>query len=233
MQYCDLRVRLPDAMLHPMQAFIRSEDAVTYEEIVAWRAQPGTDLEYVLFYVEGDLDRYTAAADDIDSVVHYEVSRIDDRSAHVWACEETRPADRAWRQAFVDRDAIVVPPIRYDDEAAMEMTLVGDAAAVEGLIAEIPPNIDVTVLEIGSYDRRGGTMAGALTDRQLEAIQIARELGYYDVPRAATLADVADALGCTEGTASVTLRRAERDLLGRVLDHYGGASGRLTDDTTA
>jgi len=230
MQYCELRIRLPDAMLHPMQAFIRSEDAVSYEEIVAWRAQPGTDLEYVLFYVEGDLDRYTAAADDIDSVVHYEVSRIDDRSAHVWACEETRPEDRAWRQAFVDRDVIVVPPIRYDHEAAMAMTLVGDAAAVEDLIAEIPQNIDVSVLEIGSYDRRGGTVAASLTDRQLEAIQTARELGYYDVPRTATLADVADALACTESTASVTLRRAERDLLTATLDRYGGEVGWLTGD---
>jgi predicted DNA binding protein len=79
-----------------------------------------------------------------------------------------------------------------------------------------------TINEIGTYDRRGGTPAGTLTDRQLAAASTALHLGYYEVPREGTLNDVADELGCAESTASVLLRRAERDILTHVLGRYGG-----------
>jgi predicted DNA binding protein len=46
---------------------------------------------------------------------------------------------------------------------------------------------------------------------------VARELGYYDVPRRAELADVAAELDCTESTASVLLRKAERALVDAAL----------------
>lgn len=42
--------------------------------------------------------------------------------------------------------------------------------------------------------------------------------------------DVAGALDCTESTASVTLWRAEHVLVDSVLERYGGAVGRLTDE---
>ena len=50
---------------------------------------------------------------------------------------------------------------------------------------------------------------GPLTDRQREVLLAARELGYYDVPRTATLTEVAGALGIAKATASDTLHRAE------------------------
>ncbi|MFC7132408.1 MULTISPECIES: helix-turn-helix domain-containing protein [Salinibaculum] len=222
MKYLDFRLRLPDEMLHPMQEFIRTDEAVRYEEMLAWRVRPDEGIEYALYYVEADLEPYRAATRDIETTIDCRISPIDDVSAHVWVCEETRPETRAWRDAFADRQLIVVPPIRFDEEAAMEMTLVGDGGDINETLDTVPDVVDVTVKEIGTYDRRGGTLAGTLTDRQLAAASTAVRLGYYEVPRAATLADVAEALGCAESTASVLLRRAERDLLSRVLDRYGG-----------
>ncbi|ELY97382.1 Bacterio-opsin activator HTH domain-containing protein [Natrialba asiatica DSM 12278] len=48
-----------------------------------------------------------------------------------------------------------------------------------------------------------------LTDRQLEVFRTALEAGYYDVPREATLTDIASALGVTKSTCSDVLHRAE------------------------
>ena len=55
--------------------------------------------------------------------------------------------------------------------------------------------------------------ADVLTDRQREVLLAARELGYYDVPRTATLTEVADSLGIAKATASDTLHRAESHLV--------------------
>ena len=232
MKYLDMRVHLPDRMLHPMQAFIREEDAVRYEEMLAWRVRPDEGVEYALYYVEADVERYREAVRGIETVVDCRITPIDDGAAHIWVCEETRPETRAWRDAFADRQLIVVPPVRFDDAAGMSMTVVGDGGDIHETIESVPPEVDVTVNAIGTYDRRGGTLAGGLTDRQVAAVDTALRLGYYEVPRDGTLEDVAEALGCAESTASVLLRRAERDILSRILDRYGGARrpNRNVDD---
>jgi len=225
-KYLDLRLDLPDRMLHPMQEFIREEDAVRYEEMLAWRVRPEEDVEFALYYVEAELEPYRAAVSEVETIVDCRLTSIDDSSAHVWVCEETRPETRAWRDAFADRQLIVVPPIRFDDAAVMAMTVVGSGSDIQDTLETVPPDVDVAVEEVGTYDRRGGTLAGTLTDRQLAAASTALRLGYYEVPRDATLEDVADALDCAESTASVLLRRAERDVLSRVLDRYGGRAER-------
>jgi len=51
-----------------------------------------------------------------------------------------------------------------------------------------------------------------LTDRQLEVFRTALEAGYYDVPREATLTEVASALGVTKSTCSDVLHRAESSI---------------------
>lgn len=232
MKYLDIRLRQPDWMLHPMQAFIREGDAVRYEELLTWSVRPEAGVEYELFYVEleADLEAYRGAIDGVESIVEYRLAPIDDGAVHVWVCQETRPEDRAWRAAFEERRLVVVPPIRFDDEAAMGMTIVGGGRDIQQLLADVPDDIDVTVAEIGTYDRRGGTLAGALTDRQLDAVGTALRLGYYEVPRGASLESVADALDCAESTASVLLRRAERAILSRVLGRYGGSVGSVGAD---
>ncbi|MFD1586483.1 helix-turn-helix domain-containing protein [Halorientalis brevis] len=52
-----------------------------------------------------------------------------------------------------------------------------------------------------------------LTDRQHEALRIAYELGYFDIPRRASLEAVAAELGITASSVSERLRRAQTQLI--------------------
>lgn len=58
----------------------------------------------------------------------------------------------------------------------------------------------------------------ALTQAQREALTTARELGYFEIPRRATLADVASELGITPQSLSERLRRAIPTLVDAVLE---------------
>lgn len=229
MRYLEVSIRLPDDLLHPIQAFIRHEDAVRYEELRAWTVLPDDGVEFALYYVEADLERYRDAVDDVDTVLEYRLEPVADDAAHVWARERTRPETAAWRDAFAERQLVVVPPVRFDDDAAMDMTIVGDPEAARQLLDDLPGSVDVTVHEVGTYDHRGGALGAALTDRQRDAVAAAMAAGYYDVPRSAALADVADALGCAQSTASELLRRAERTVFARVVNSYGGPAGVGSD----
>jgi hypothetical protein len=52
-----------------------------------------------------------------------------------------------------------------------------------------------------------------LTDDQREALRIAYELGYFEIPRHASLEDVADRLDISASSASERLRRAQTELI--------------------
>jgi predicted DNA binding protein len=223
MRYMNLAVSLPDPMLHPMQAFVRHEDAVEYEELRAANLFPDSDVEYELFYVVGDRERYRRTIEDVESVRSYNLTPVDDRSFYVWACQETREADLHWREAFLDRELMTVMPIHIDDRADMHMTLVGEGENLSALVETIPGIIDVTVEEVGEYDRRHGSLLGRLTERQFEAVRAAVSLGYYRTPKEATLADVGEALDCTAGTASTLLSKAENAIMCRLVERTGGA----------
>lgn len=218
MRYLDLHISQPEWMLHPMQEFIRHGDAIEYEELRTWNLLPGREVEYELFYVVGDLGPYRATIDDIDSVRAYTITEVDDESFYVWVCQETREQDLYFREAFLDLELVTVPPIVIDDRADMHMTLVGEGENLQQLVEAIPDDIETTVEEIGEYDRRYGTLAGAMTDRQYEAVRVAVELGYYETPREATLEDVADALHCAPSTASDHLQKAEAAVLNRLVE---------------
>lgn len=56
-----------------------------------------------------------------------------------------------------------------------------------------------------------------LTEPQHEAILAAFEMGYYDVPRNATLADIAEELDTTTSALSERLRRGHRQLIERTV----------------
>jgi predicted DNA binding protein len=58
----------------------------------------------------------------------------------------------------------------------------------------------------------------AVTDKQREAMECAREMGYYDTPRRADLGDVAEELGISESATSQRLNGAESKLVAAFLD---------------
>ncbi|WP_436344901.1 helix-turn-helix domain-containing protein [Natronorubrum sp. FCH18a] len=222
MKYLDVRLSQPDWMLHPMQRFIREEDAVTYEELQTWNVAGREDgLEYELFYAEAEREPYEKTLEAVDSVRWYDLTPIDDDSFYVYVCQETRPEDVRWREAFAALDLVVVPPIVYDSTAAFYMTVVGSGDNLQAMLDGLPDEIDVTVRAIGEYDRRHAPLTDGLTERQLEAVEAAVEVGYFEIPRDAGVEAVADELGCASSTAAMLLQRAQARVMRRLVDRYG------------
>lgn len=83
--------------------------------------------------------------------------------------------------------------------------------------------VDVTTRYLsasGGDDNRNG-----LTRKQLETLAAAVEAGYFAVPREATLADVAAALGVSRQAASERLRRGMETLARNAVDEAVGVAG--------
>lgn len=236
MKYLEMTVTMPAWAHHPMQAFTRRSDAIDRVELITWNLT-GEDEEYAFFRIEGDIDAYRERIATVASVREFNLTPIDDRRFYSYVVQEPRAAERRWRQAFRSRNLVVVPPIIYDDEGRMTLTVVGDSNDLQALLSEFPDGFELAVEEVGDYDRRHSTIASGLTDRQLEAIAVAVDLGYYAVPREAALADVAAELGCAASTASDHLRKAEARVMRRLArqvapaaDASNGRSGSPAGD---
>jgi len=217
-KYLDLTLHQTERFRHPMEAFIDESAAVSREELVSFNISGADDEEYLLFYVEGDRERYEAAVSNVDSVREFQLTPVDDDSFYAYVVEEKREAYTAYRRSFDERNLVVVPPIVWPCDGTIRMTVVGDADDLHDLIVDIPDEMGVDVDRIGDDDHRHGTMAGDLTDRQYEAIAAAVEAGYYAEPRDGNLADVAALLDCSTSTAADHLRKAEARVMQRLVE---------------
>jgi hypothetical protein len=62
-------------------------------------------------------------------------------------------------------------------------------------------------------DREPEPPGEGLSDRQREALRLAYEMGYFEIPSKASLEDIADELGVTSSAVSERLRRAQTHLI--------------------
>lgn len=75
---------------------------------------------------------------------------------------------------------------------------------------------DITLEKLQDYHIQE-TPLDALTDRQHEVLEVAYELGYYDIPRGSSTSEIAAELGVDDSTVAEHLQRAEHNLLGVLL----------------
>ncbi|WP_435345972.1 helix-turn-helix domain-containing protein [Haloarchaeobius sp. HRN-SO-5] len=102
-------------------------------------------------------------------------------------------------------------------EGGVEVTLVGEQDDIaQGVDAYDDAGMSVVLQRISDYT--GPTTAlDTLTDRQLEILETAFGLGYFDVPRNVSTEEVAEELDLDPSTVAEHLRRAERNLLSELL----------------
>lgn len=136
--------------------------------------------------------------------------------AHVYVIAFTAPGLPDELDDLSDELVGTCDPELGDGDAAM--SLVGPQGAIAGTIDEYErAGLSPTLQRLGSYEGPDRPLDD-LTDRQREVIETAHELGYYEVPKQATTDEVAAELELDDSTVSEHLQRAERNLLGRLLE---------------
>lgn len=190
-----------------------ADAAVRREELLSWHVDTETERVRFLSLFLGDPGAVREAVDDLEVVHRYELVPVDEETFYGYAVMDLREADAAIMGAFDDPGLVIVPPVVYPDRETIHVTVLGEPNALSGLLERVPEDVAVEVERVSDHRHRSATLAGRLTARQLEALEVARERGYYDVPRTTSLATVADDLGCSESAASTLLRTAESKLV--------------------
>ncbi|THE65704.1 bacterio-opsin activator [Salinadaptatus halalkaliphilus] len=216
MQSTDLTLRLPDRMQLPIP---RPDSALEFqrEELLSWHVDSKTDRVRFLSLIVGDREAIEATALDLEVVHRFDLTPIDKDTFYAYAVMDVRGADATLMAAFDDPGLVIVPPIVYTGRERVHVTVLGESDALAGLLERFPEDVGVEVERVSDHQHRAETLAGRLTARQFEAMATARELGYYDVPRSASLAEVGATLECSESAASTLLRTVESELVDAAL----------------
>ncbi|PSP28725.1 helix-turn-helix domain-containing protein [Halobacteriales archaeon QH_2_65_14] len=180
--------------------------------------QAGTDpnTPYLLFWVTGDsLAAFDEKLHDDATVTNVErYTKAADRV--LYRARITEAADVVFYSLWVELGAEQID-VRYADGWWYNRMRLPDRDAL-ATIAEwcVDSGVEFDLQAVYTDDQTAYPRA-TLTDEQREVLQVAHDLGYFDVPRSATLADVAAELGISSQAASERLRRGHRQLIAQHL----------------
>lgn len=216
MQSTDLTIRLPEWMRLPVPQ-ARDDLAFHREEVLSWHVDPDTGRVRFLSLIVCDRDAARETANDLDLVHRFDITPVDEDTFYAYAVMDVRAADESLMGAFDQPGLVLVPPIVYTGRETVHVTVLGEPDALAGLLERFPDGMNIDVERVSDHQRKAETLAGRLTARQFEAMATARDIGYYDVPRNGSLAEVATELECSESAASTLLRTIESELVDAAL----------------
>jgi predicted DNA binding protein len=216
MRYLQLEIRYPSEARHPMHQHLVTQDSIQRAYLRHWNfsnPEQITSLFQIVGDVENGREDYLAALESASTIRDYETTPIDDRSFYVYVREAADEHARRFRELLEDTDLLVVPPIEYGTDGEMLFEIAGESAELQTVVADLPDHLSISVNRIGEYDAYRESRETALTARQEAVLEVARERGYYDVPRRTSVREIADDLDCSKSTAANHLRKAEARLV--------------------
>lgn len=165
--------------------------------------------------LRGDPDRARRVLANRPDVLGYSISDAGDPGALGFVHARPPPSLRRFLSLPRRHEVFFDFPIEGSRDGGLRVVLVGESNDdLAAALADVPPELDLEVERIGPYPAESGDVAALLTDRQREVLDVALDLGYYEVPRAATHADIAAALGLSTGTVGEHLQKVERRVFG-------------------
>lgn len=211
MRYLTLRLMLDGDGIHPVGNLIAAHPAIQREELIHVNALFSGDG--VLFYrLRGDVDALAEELDVHESVLAYDIIDRQKGQFHIYIYVESgEPAGTLMH--IVEKYVLIIDtPLTYTDSGDILVTVVGKEEMVQRAFRALPQWIDIEVEQTGEYTPDSGYLLSQLTDRQREVLKTAVRLGYYQIPREVTHADIAERLECAPSTVDEHLRKSEQHL---------------------
>lgn len=207
----------PDCF-HSISDAVAEETAFRREKVRQFNIlEDGTAI--VLCEVRGDLNRARDLFADHPEVLSSTITRADEGEGlsyiHVRPPESLAELIRLPRQ----HEVFFEFPLEGVRDDQVRVTMIAETnAALQSALADVPDWLEVSVERIGPYPAEDGGLESVLTERQREILEVATDLGYYEVPRQATHEDIAGRIDLDPGTVSEHMQKIEE----RVFDSLAG-----------
>ncbi|MFC6976546.1 helix-turn-helix domain-containing protein [Halomicroarcula sp. GCM10025709] len=211
MQRVEFAVTYPEDRAHPIHGAVQTTAGVSRAELLIW-GPTGRVTSLLWFDCPVDTARRLLGA------VEARTTELigEDGGTYAFLEQETYELDAAVLGVVADAHVVFLPPVVFEESGNATVEAVGSREALGACYEALRERVPTTIKRVRPF-RRGGE-SGALTDRQRAAVEAASAVGYYDVPRTGSVADVAAELDCAHSTAGELLRKAEAALVDAAVD---------------
>ncbi|AFK18683.1 transcriptional regulator [Haloferax mediterranei ATCC 33500] len=218
MKSVGLRLTPDENHLHPMHEFVVEHEAFERTKLHHWNPTM-TETNTIVFEVVGsDIEAYEEALTSIPTILSSEVAQMPGDSFFIVVKERLDAAGVQQTTAFTQDGLVVVPPVIFEGDGTILVTIVGTDEALQSAVDQTPEGIDIEIRRVREYTGPGDFAPASLSPRQREAVEAAVACGYYRESRDGSVAAVAEQLGCSTGTAAEHLRKAEMKVMSAVVD---------------
>lgn len=164
----------------------------------------------MIFQFRDDLDYARAIFDASPDIIYYDIP--DQGDGLVYLHCEMNESLRGILSAVQQSEIIMTMPIEFLDDDRLRVTFIGEYKPLQRILDKAAEFVDIEIERVSEY-RSEDRLTSMLTDRQQEILNTAVERGYYDVPRQATIRDIADALELSQATVGEHLQKIESRVL--------------------
>ena len=164
----------------------------------------------ILYQLRGDLDHARAVFDASPDVLHYDIPEQEDGLVYLH-CNVSEPLD-GLLSALQESEVVMTMPIEFLSDDRLRLTFIGEHEPLQRILNMTAEYTDIEIERIDEYGSEDH-LSSMLTDRQREILTAAVERGYYEVPRQATIRDIADEVGLSVATVGEHLQKIEARIL--------------------
>ena len=212
MKRVSFSVTFPDGVAHPLHRRLAATDGVSRVDLLIWGPM-GTVT--TLLWCDGGPAATADLLTAVESVTATEFVERED-GTYAFVHQTAYEFEEAILTLVSDARVVFLPPVTFHETGVVAFEAVGRAGALTDFYDELTDLGEGTIDRVREFDRRAS--AATLTDRQRAALEAAVAVGYYDVPRSGSVADVADELDCAGSTAGELLRNAEATVVTDAID---------------
>ena len=166
----------------------------------------------LLIYIEGDVDIFRNQIQQKPEVLDFSIIEIGDSCFYTYFQTELNEISKQLFATLTRGSLLMVPPYVYGD-GSVTISLFGPTDEVQEAVAKVPPPFEVKINEVSGLGAIPGLSEPLLSERQHEALEAAKDIGYYDIPRQGTYEDIAARIECAPSTAAEHLRKAESKIV--------------------
>lgn len=210
MKQVELTLRPEAEPIHPGWERMSESDAIDEVQMLHWNVGEGKVT--ILFLLRGDAETFQAELDTVSEHLDNELQPLGDGWYSLFTRGRTSRLEEQLYATFDADGLLVVPPLECLAGGGVRVSVLGLPTVLRDTVATLSEYLDVTVEQLGEFDGLGGARYG-LTDRQRRTLRKAIEIGYYEIPRRGSVAEIADALGCSQSTVGEHLRKAEAKVM--------------------
>jgi len=204
-----------ESEVHPLYDLLANGACVERAAALQWN-RTGETMGF-LYYIVGDSDAFEAVLRDIEEVIEYALEPVGEHAFYAYLHDEMTPVSKQLFEPDSYRGIVVAPPMQYQPDGDVLVSVFGPAERIQTGVEVVPNPVEVEIESVGGPIELPQAPESYLSERQYAALSTAIDLGYYDVPREASQADVADALDCAPSTVAEHLRKGETKLVRSVL----------------